>query len=344
MFRAIRQKIKHSLNARFAKFLSRRMPPKKAVVLSNKNIFILPTKFGLVFVFFVLLLFLLGTNYQNNVIILFSYLLISFFVTSMLHTFYNLSGLTLKQSPDIEGFVDQALHFPVLLSSTCGRFNLHFNLKDQSQAQLIELAAEGQDKAPKISFRQLIEIPFVSGARGIKSLGRLRVSSEYSFGLFNAWTQIEFQTKAKVFPKPIPLAQGYQLSDVIEPQEAGENDGFNDQQSGVDDFYALKNYQQGEPLSHVDWKQVARKRGWYTKDYRENNARDIYLNLQAMPANDVERKLSMLCFLILELHQKGQTYGVKLQEHKIAADSGQRHLNECLTALATFKNGGERLQ
>lgn len=328
MLRSIAQKVKQNFNARFAKFLSRRMPPQAKTVLSNKNVFILPTKFGAAFIVFVLLLFLLGTNYQNNVIILFSYLLGSFFVTSMLHTFYNLSALSLKQVGDIDGFVGESLHFPVVLNSSRPRFNLHFNLHGQGVTQLIDFVDEETS----------VQIPFTSESRGTMSLGRLRVSSEFSYGLFKAWTQIEFRSQATVYPKPIPLTQGYKLSDVVTPTKDGEDGRFSDHKPGVDDFYALKTYQVGEPLSHVAWKQVARKKGWYTKDYRENETRDLYLNLQDMPANNIERQLSMLCFLVLELHQQGQTFGIKLRDKVINANNGQQHLQECLVALAHFNS------
>ena len=59
----------------FNRWLAKRIPSQKEHRLNSSNILIYPTRFGLGYLAIVMLIFLLGTNYQNNIILLLSYLM-----------------------------------------------------------------------------------------------------------------------------------------------------------------------------------------------------------------------------------------------------------------------------
>ncbi|HET8704686.1 MAG TPA: hypothetical protein VFM46_00180, partial [Pseudomonadales bacterium] len=78
---------------RWKKWLDHRIPPTRHIQLTQKRIFILPTKQGGFFAFMVFLLFLGGTNYQNSLLLAMSFLMGSLFILAILHTYRNLSGV-----------------------------------------------------------------------------------------------------------------------------------------------------------------------------------------------------------------------------------------------------------
>ena len=116
--------IRNIIEHRFNLWLSRRLPPSLHKTLDNRSIFIFPTKLGFIYLFVMLLVFLLGTNYQNNVIILLAYLLASVFVTIMLQSYFNFKGLSIIGSSQIKGFVKQPLNVPFTLQTNAPRQSL----------------------------------------------------------------------------------------------------------------------------------------------------------------------------------------------------------------------------
>ena len=62
------------------KWLDKRIPAANEFQLSHRSIFIFPAKFGALFLALCALLFLLGTNYQNNLMLLLCYFLVALFL------------------------------------------------------------------------------------------------------------------------------------------------------------------------------------------------------------------------------------------------------------------------
>ncbi len=76
-------------------WLARRIPPARQITLQGRCLFILPTRLGLWYLLVMLAIYLLGTNYQNNLVLLVAYGLGSLFMVTMWLTHRNLLGLSL---------------------------------------------------------------------------------------------------------------------------------------------------------------------------------------------------------------------------------------------------------
>ena len=77
---------------RFDFWVSRRIPPSRQVVLGHRNIFIIPNRQGLGFLFVLGLMFLGAVNYEINLGFALVFLLLGVFVLSIFYTFRNLSN------------------------------------------------------------------------------------------------------------------------------------------------------------------------------------------------------------------------------------------------------------
>ena len=328
------------MQRRFNVWLTRRIPQGSEQRINHRNIFIVPTRFGISFVFFILLLFLLGTNYQNNVIILISYLLGSFYIVVLNHSFFNLSGLRFQASNSIQGFVDSQVYFPIVVSNSKTRFNVSFSF-DQG-AELTKLTAQ-QTKPTQTTIEQLavgeshIKVPYLIGKRGHYALSRVLIRSEFGFGLFKAWTRLDFAQQVTAYPKPIAYAWAETQQDgdaeQIENSVESHQDSF---QAGQDEFHQLQHYQLGGPYSRVAWKQVARGQGWLTKQYQKVLSGKLQLDFDHLPSGTLEQRLSWLSYAIKDCSEQQIAFSLKLPNQTIAYDNSPQHTLKCLAALARY--------
>ena len=126
----------------FERWLARRIPSQQEHQLNSRNIMIYPTRFGLAYLGFVVLVFLLGTNYQNNIILLFSYLLASLFISVMLHSFYNFSQLRFYSVAKQQGYAEEVLYFAIKITTEKTHYDINAHFTDKalnSQVEKIEL-------------------------------------------------------------------------------------------------------------------------------------------------------------------------------------------------------------
>ena len=321
--------IRHWYRAKFNAWLSKRIPPTKVKVLDNRSIFIFPTALGGAYLFVMVLVFLLGTNYQNNVIILLAYVLASVFITVMLQSYFNFKGLSIAAPSKVIGFAKQSLDVVFTLSSDKPKYGLTLGFEKQTDSLLTVL-----------EHSQSVTVSYYAEHRGKFSLGRLKVSSEYSLGLFKTWTWCDFAIQAIVYPQKLPIKTKsivHALSDNALESEHGL-----EYVDGLDDFHELNTYREGDSLTHVAWKHLARGQGKYTKSYRQPVSQDTWLNIKDMPSSDLEVKLSYMSYLVTQYTHQDITFGMSLLQHKIEPAQGKHHGTCCLEALAEFKQRGNQ--
>lgn len=313
--------INHFFRNRFDKWLKRRIPMSKQITLNSGNTFIFPSKAGLHLLLSCFILFLLGTNYQNNLILFLVFFLCSFMVTCLLLSYQNLAGLNLF-----------ALKGDAQFAGKDSQFNLRL-----SHAKVEAKAISFEFQQPSSELKAVVEHNSVSvyaccHQRGYFNPGRVTVRSTFPFGLFNVWTHLDFGFKVLLYPHPVenslPLER---LSGSI------DDAGIKQPLIGVDEFSTLKNYQLGESLKSVAWKQVAQGRGWLTKQFEQPAGAEVALDIKLLAHLPVEMRLSFLCYQILELEKKNQRYSLTLGDQQIKVGTGKPHQAVCLQALALHK-------
>lgn len=302
------------------RWISRRIPPSSEVRLTRHNIFIMPTWLGINFVLCCMFLFVLGINYQNNLIILLSLLLVSIGVTTIITTHRNVSGSQISQGPLPEYFAQQPQVIRCQLAADTSRYGFNLSI--------------GQGSAWLASFEQAqtIDVPIGSLARGRHHIERVTVASNFPFGLFKAWSHVDLAINIIVFPLPLAI-------------ESSLRTHGNDQTTGNtlvgtgDDLHSLDLYRQGESLRRVAWKQVAQGRGMLTKQFEQIVGEAQWLDYGTIEGHSTEQKLSHLCYLVIEYSKLKQPFGLVLPNKKLAVGYGEHHRLKALTMLALY--GGQ---
>ncbi|WP_240224175.1 DUF58 domain-containing protein [Rheinheimera hassiensis] len=306
-----------------SRYLDKRQPAADKVRLVQKLIFILPTRYGWWFVLLITLLYLLGTNYQNNLILLLCYLLLSVFLVNIVLAYQNISGLTLQCKQAAEGFAGEATTAAVNLSDDKKHLmlNMHFvqpdntNDSDTRQNETVLLSQPATTATLNLNGTK----------RGKYALPRIKITSQYPFGLWRAWSYIALAQHYWVYPNPDADKSAVNISSVDASQQAKTDAGE-----------TLSPYRAGDSVRHMVWKRLAR-------DPANPVVRQQYFSAQAEPSwvvvpplsgDALERALRYACRQLLQLEQSGSSYGLKLPALTLPQAKGPQHLQRCLQELA----------
>ena len=313
---------------RLNRWLDQRSPRARQILLTRKNLYTFPNFTGLVYLLITLVIWLLGTNYQNNLILGLCYLLLSLFVVGILHAFANLAGISVRFVGARSAFAGDAVNFV-----------LELNCRNKSGCDNLELRwANGETHTITLNHNepQQVIVRAQSHARGYFYPGRLLIQSRFPLGIIRCWSWQNLDAHALIYPAPIA---------TDEPQAQASNgreDGGTSQRGG-DDFSGLRDYQAGDPIKHIAWKQFAQDKGLFTKEYEAYLSAEKWLDWDSLN-HPQEQRLSGLCYWALDYEQRQIPYGLRLPGIELAPALGEHHLQAVLTTLAEFNapRGRER--
>ncbi|MDN4501286.1 DUF58 domain-containing protein [Alteromonadaceae bacterium BrNp21-10] len=321
-------------NARIQHWLNKRIPAKIQHVLNQRNIFILPSRFGFIYLTLCCCLFILGSNYQNNLMLLLCYFLLAVFLLHLFMSFSNFAGLTIQIGKVSSVFCNEQVQLPLWItngSSSIAHGKLQLHLFKMKSIDKKGFAAKQQQIIDLDNFDNPASLSFKASQRGVMQPPRITLSCYFPLGLIRCWTHLAMDSEIVVYPSPLPCALSLSEESSDDQQATGNSSGV-----GQHEFDRLRPYTQGEPLNQVAWKQYAQGRGLFTKAFTGEQGRVRWLNFNNVSAMDVETQLSQLCYMAVTLSQSNQTFGLRLPNHTVEPQSGQLHLQACLNALARF--------
>ncbi|MEH6366230.1 MAG: DUF58 domain-containing protein [Pseudomonas marincola] len=309
-----------AVQARWNRWLTRRLPASSRVRLTQRRIFIVPSKVGVMFLLALTLMLLAAINYQNSLAYALTFLLGSVFIVAILHTYRNLSGLVLRAAGANTVFVGEHVRYQVTLES----------LNHAHQAISLGFADEPPlivDVPPQASTPA--ELSLLTTRRGWLKAPRMRVESGFPLGLLKAWSWVDLDQKALVYPQPIAA----DLPPVMASVGDEDEQGLRVSADGADDFQGLRSYQAGDSRKRLHWKAYSRGMGLLVKDFASLGGSQTCLDIAAL-SGDQEYRLSVLCYWVLQYTERQQPFSLCLDDKQIAADTGDVHCQACLRALA----------
>lgn len=311
--------------ARIDRWLNKRIPASNAYQLDVNNTFILPTRFGWAIVGLMTCLFILGTNYQNNVILMFCYFVFALLLLSMFHSYVSFVQFHIQFRPIDNFFAYQPVQVIVELTHKPNRSKLH-SLSTiaiyNKQKQLYHYLDDGINAVTVSIFN-----------RGLHSLGRLSVESIFPFGLFRCWSHLSVPGQFYVFPAP-------KACSLLLRQQ--QSDGKSGNQSGVtvttEDLQGIRDYRDSDPIHHVSWKHFAKGQGLMSKDFSERSAISGWLHVNDYIKENIEEALSEVTFQILDLTNQEANFGFSIGKQQIMPNTGVKHQQKCLEALSLYSH------
>lgn len=313
----------YSLRHRIQDWVDSRRPGASVHRLNRHSLYIFPSRAGLAFLLLDCALWLTGTNYENNLVLALAFMLIALFVVTILHTFANLSGLTVQllgASPAISGELSE-IRLRVSRPGKRPRDNLQLRWSG-SEPVLLDLVEASEATAS-------LYVP--TRGRGWFDPGRLVIESRYPLGILRCWTRLDMDCRVLVYPRPIPAGPLPQAHVIRE-------EGSVSLLRGADEFHGYKEYEAGDSLRNVDWKHYARGMGLHTRDYSAFVDNRLWLDWDYLAGMDREARLSRLCHWVLEAARTDAEYGLRLPGQTLPPGSGPVHRDQALRMLALFES------
>lgn len=296
--------------------------PGGIVTLTQRDIYILPTRHGMLFTAVLVAMLLGAMNYNNNLGFFLTFLLGSMVIVSILHTYRNLAGLQLLGAKANPVYAGQQARFQLELRNNRPTARYALNLRTGKEHQATVDIPAGTTRS--------VAVHQPAPRRGRLPLGRVILESRYPLGLFRAWTYLKPDTQCIVFPRPAarqPVPPGGGRGGDHRPTDG----------AGVDDFRGFRDYRPGDSPRHIYWKALAREQGVCVKEFAATQTEVMWLEWDKTEGAHVENRLSQLCRWVLDAGRSGQPFGLRLPMRTLPPAVGEDHLLRSLIALALFE-------
>jgi len=302
-------------------------PPERGViVLRHRRVYIVPTRLGWMFGVTLGLLLVGSINYALSLGFAMTFLLAGMGLAGMVHTARNLARLAVSVGRVEPVFAGEAAQF---------RLYLDARAPFDRPAILLRQLATGAQLVTDVPAAAMAEAVLAVPAtrRGWLALGRVMLETRYPLGLFRAWSYVEPDAQALVYPVP-------EYSTLPAPRADARAGGGGAQAQGNEDFSGLRDYQRSDSPRHVAWKAFARGSAMLTKQFAGEASAELWLDWQDLPQDlSVEARLSRLTGWVLSAEKAGARYGLRLPGAEIAPERGDAHRAACLQALALHPAG-----
>ncbi|MBQ4848415.1 DUF58 domain-containing protein [Pseudoalteromonas sp. MMG005] len=289
----------------------------ESIVFKHDSIYVVPSKGGFGFLSIALLNFILGINYQNNLILAVSYIMVILLVVSLIYGYLNFKGLGLRlihaQADHAGGKTDAVFE----LITDKNRFDISIHHIKTGAITICDFLS--QTSITKSN----LKLP-----RGVHLIGKFKVFSHYPFGLVRVWSYLISQQKLYVYPAP--LNANTDMSSIETNNGAKQNLLVADSN---DEFKELINYQKGMSLHQVSWRHYAKNQEMLVKNYVGEQRASVGFDFNLLTGT-VEERLSKLCFLVLQATENQQPFAMKLPNRVLDSGSGRQHCQVSLEILS----------
>ena len=311
-----------------------RHPASDTTALTQRNLYILPSRPGFAFVVTLLVLLLASINDQLSLGYLLTFVLAGAGLASMHATHGNLRGLKLDLKTPAPTHAGQPLLLDIRLHNPgAARFGVGLRHPDAKAAETAFADVPAQGHAQ-------LQLQLSLPTRGRHALPRLRIESQFPFGLFVTWS----------YWRPAAMAWVYPAPELDAPPAAAVEEGLpqGQGQPGLGDDPGLRPYRHGDSPRQILWKKSALALaqpqppgggvggGGATLLVRErlgSRASEQWLDLAATRGLPFEQRLSRLAAWVLRAEDEGLPYGLRLGGLALAPDLGPDHLRACMEAL-----------
>ena len=328
------------IRRRFQRWFENRLPFTDHVALTQRTVYILPTRPGLMLGVTLLTLLVASINYQLNLGYLLTFLLAGSALVGMHVCHGTLRGLAMNLLAPSPGYAGTAATFDVKLTNArrATRYGIGLSvLNMQGTSNQKSTAAHWAWTDVPGQGASTVQVAFMPPRRGLHRLPTLTAETRFPLGTFRVWTVWRPAAQILVYPAPElhppPLPPG-------EPRSGGAAAATRSQNTG--EFDGVRGYRRGDPIKLVVWKKAAKadeqssgeSGGLVVRDTQQAQRHELWLDFLQAGAGDTEHKLSRLCAWVLIADKLALDYGLRLPGLNINPGSGEAHKRQCLEALA----------
>lgn len=284
------------------------------------QIYVVPTRMGLLFVGLLFVMLLVSVNNNNNLGYLLTFFMASLYLVSIFHTFENLRGLTITAASAEPTYAGRSATFEIVMRASRTE---HCNIILRIDGGPAATATAIQGEAATVEVVKQME------RRGIYEVQQLTVGTTYPFGLIRARAHLTPELACLVYPKPAPNPTFSRMYTSPSQDSGGESVG-----AGSEDFDTLRDYVPGDPMSLIHWKAISKGQGMQAKQFEGESGGTYLFDYNHVPGTAREQKLSYLCALVLRAEREKKRYALSIPGTCLPPALGYAHHLKCLEALA----------
>lgn len=283
-----------------------------------RRVFILPTKPGLFFGFIAFLMLIASLNFNNNMGLMMTFLLVGLAQVALYRVFFNVRSLIVHHVTAQPVFLGQKATYIIHLSTDEKKYDICIKNKTEQNC-LIELPADEQSSIPCRMETQ---------DRGWLQCGKIKILSSYPFGLFYAWVWVRIDTQCLIYPTPESNPPHFPINQIDEGETSVIKHG--------EDFHGLKPFQSGDSMRLIAWKRTAQTGELISREFQQSQGKKLMLDFNQVQLKDIEQKLSRLTAWVLKAYQQQIDYCLKLPGFNSGYGYSTQHHLSCLKALALY--------
>ena len=311
---------------RFQRWWQNRLPLSDTTTLTQRNVYILPTRPGFMLGATLLVLLVASINYQLNLGYLLTFLLAGSAVVGMHVCHGTLRGITMHLTPPDPQFMgsNTPLQISIISERKQARYGIGLAVLYTDHWSWTDVPPQGSAS---------VQVAFRPERRGMHTVPALTAETRFPLGTFRVWTVWRPAAQVLVYPVPEPhappLPQGEPRAGgaaTVQVQNTGEFDG-------------VRAYRRGDPMKLVVWKKAAKAMAsgsdeLVSRDTQQSQRYELWLDFASAGQVDTEHRLSRLCAWVILADRQALDYGLRLPGQEIAPGRGEAHRKRCLEALA----------
>lgn len=329
------------LRSRLNAWFESRTPLADHITLTQRTVYILPTRPGLMLGVTLMVLLVASINYQLNLGYLLTFLLAGCALVGMHVCHGTLRGIDMNLIAPKAGFAGTAATFGIKFSNNRGTVRHGIGVRalhdaDRSEDPRTTAGTMGNSWSwTDVPARgsSTVQVAFRPARRGLHRVPALTAETRFPLGTFRVWTVWRPACQVLVYPSPEahppPLPPGEPRFGSTAPAARTPGNG---------EFDGVRSYRRGDPMKRVVWKKAAKaddsSGGLVVRDTQQADRQELWLDFMQTGATDVEHRLSRLCAWVMLADKTGIDYGLRLPSMVLAPDSGETHRRVCLEALA----------
>ena len=284
---------------------------------SKSNIYIIPTKNGFKYIGVNFLLFIISISYTNNLALLISFCMATYFVLQMFDTHKIIKDLhkikiyiSDDQAPEPENVV--VSHPPNVSTNTISKVNVDFpNQKNNSSIAVWSYRKNCNSSVFKLK----------NAKRGRYLLDRVWLSTLGNTNLFYVWRYFEVNERYLIYPTP------YKTRYI--PQWADQNEGNSFHE---DEFFEHGRFSNGMSAKKIDWKKFSKTDQLHIKKFRGETTSSKSIKYEDIDG-EKDLKLSKISYLIFELRRSDTAFSLRLPHAFLPPGKGENHFQRAMEMI-----------
>lgn len=321
-----------ALRKRIRAWWQSRLPLTDSWTLTQRNVYILPTRAGWMMVITLLVLLIASINYQLNLGYLLTFMLAGACVIGMHVTHGNLRGLTLNL---IAGSAHSASASGHIHAGNTAQIDIRLTHARTRIRPSVGLALLDENHPAHWSWTDVpaqgtsnVQVAFKPERRGLHRVPMLTAETRFPLGTFRVWTVWRPKSEILVYPAPEPFAP------PLPPGEPRSGGAGAARVTSSGEFDGVRAYRRGDPMKLVVWKKAAKSDELVSRDTQQSQRYELWLDYAQTGAREHEAILSRLTAWVLAADKLGTDFGLRLPHREIKPSTGEAHKRACLEALA----------